>query len=333
MGRIKLNLVSGASSDKPLINAFTENGNIYVVLDNEMNGSMGLPIILVSKYVDNKLTKITDQSEWQVVKEYLKNIIAGNKSEFIKLDNELSADDIYYTQLTLPVPSFDALKNAYPFKEEAEVVSNPVAEAISTPVEEPTINIAPVEAPAPTPEVAPVSVDTPASSEPMININPVATPVEPEVTSEPVINITPEVTPAPTEPQIAPVDINIPVAPEMAPEVAPMPEVSVAPNVSVASPAPEVAPTPEVNVAPAEETPAVNLDNPLLNNLNMPLSASAEEKEPEITPTPIIDANIPSTPVVEESIFKEQKEAFMQACENMFDALVQKFEKELENRK
>ena len=324
MGRIKLNLVSGASSDKPLINAFTENGNIYVVLDNEMNGSMGLPIILVSKYVDNKLTKITDQSEWQVVKEYLKNIIAGNKSEFIKLDSELSADDIYYTQLTLPVPSFDALKNAYPFKEEAEVVSNPVAEAISTPVEEPTINVAPVEAPAPTPEVAPVSVDTPVASEPMININPVEAPVQPEVASEPIINITPEVTPAPAEPEIAPVDINIPVAPEVAPAAEVTPEVA---------PMPEVAPTPEVTVASVEETPAVNLDNPLLNNLNMPLSAPAEEKEPEITPTPIIDANIPSTPVVEGSIFKEQKEAFMQACENMFDALVQKFEKELENRK
>ena len=32
-------------------------------------------------------------------------------------------------------------------------------------------------------------------------------------------------------------------------------------------------------------------------------------------------------------ITEEQKEAFMQACENMFDALVQKFERELENRK
>ena len=47
MGKIKLNLVSGAVVEKPLINAFRANNNSYIVLDNEMNGSMGLPIILV----------------------------------------------------------------------------------------------------------------------------------------------------------------------------------------------------------------------------------------------------------------------------------------------
>ena len=60
MGKIKLNLVSGAVVEKPLINAFKANNNSYIVLDNEVNGSMGLPIILVCKYLDNKLTKIID---------------------------------------------------------------------------------------------------------------------------------------------------------------------------------------------------------------------------------------------------------------------------------
>ena len=83
MGKVKLNLVSGSSVEKPLVNAFIENNNTYVVLDNEINGSMGLPIILVSKLENDKLVKIVDQNEWQLVKEYLKNIIAGNKVEFV----------------------------------------------------------------------------------------------------------------------------------------------------------------------------------------------------------------------------------------------------------
>ena len=113
MGKIKLNLTSGAVVEKPLINAFTANNINYVVLDNETNGSMGLPIILVCKLENNKLIKIVDTNEWQIVKEYLKNIIAGSKVDFIKVDSVLNADDVYYTQLTLPVPSYDALKKAY----------------------------------------------------------------------------------------------------------------------------------------------------------------------------------------------------------------------------
>ena len=104
MGKIKLNLESGAVVEKPLIIAFRANNIEYVILDNEMNGSMGLPIILVCK-LENRLTKIVDQNEWQIVKEYLKNIIAGSELELVKVANVLPANDIYYTQLTLPVPS------------------------------------------------------------------------------------------------------------------------------------------------------------------------------------------------------------------------------------
>jgi hypothetical protein len=242
MKKIKLNLVSGASIEKPLINAFKANNNSYVILDNEMNGSMGLPIILVSKVENEKLIKILDQGEWQSVKELLKNIIAGGSVENIKLNDSMSADDIYYTQLTLPVASFDALKAAY---KEDETGTG----------EAPSNN-----------EVG------------VMDINPS------------------EVTAAPAAPDASPA---APVAPEPTPEVvAPTPE-----------PIPVVEPTPAPVAPEVAPTPA----------------------EPEITPTPIIETNI-STDTSVNDRFKDQKEAFMQACENMFDALVQKFEKELENK-
>ena len=41
--------MSGSSLEKPLVSAFKGNNSIYVILDNEINGTMGLPIILVSK--------------------------------------------------------------------------------------------------------------------------------------------------------------------------------------------------------------------------------------------------------------------------------------------
>ena len=302
MGKLKLKLGSGSVVEKPLINAFLENGSTYVVLDNELNGSMGLPIILVSKLENDKLGKIVDQSEWQLVKEYLKNIIAGNKVEFVKLNNEVNADDLYYTQLTLPVPSFDALKNAYTFKED-DAVENPVASAINNPVDIP-INISP-------------------EANPSVNVTP-----------EPVTDKTIEITPVTSETPV------VETAPVQA--AGPTPEPVVEP---IANPVVEPA-TPGIDVTapvaePAPATPEVNLDNPLLNNLTIPVEDTkveeeipnmGTEKEPVITPTPIIDADIPVSEPVKESAFKEQKEAFMQACENMFDALVQKFEKELENK-
>ena len=292
MKKIKLNLVSGNVIEKPLMNAFTSNNMSYVVLDNEMNGSMGLPIILVSKLENNKLIKIIDQAEWQSVKEYLKSIIAGGSMEYIKMPDEISADDIYYTQLTLPVPSFDALKNAYKVEnvqelpkeeEEATIMDiNPanIGGMGDTQMDVPTVNIAPevsnispnveiannVSSPMPSVEVAPISASDIQSSNEEIN-NP--------------LNY-----------------INQ--------SVEPIPNVSVEP---VSSPVNEVKP----------EIPIVNISN----TVETPMTPA----EPEITPTPVIDSPVTN------DIFKEQKEAFMQACENMFDALVQKFEKELENHK
>lgn len=269
MGKIKLNLVSGAVVEKPLINAFKANNNSYVVLDNEMNGSMGLPIILVCKLENNKLTKILDQNEWGIVKEYLKNIIAGNQIEFIKVDTEIVADDIYYTQLTLPVPSFDALKNAYKVEDESNDSVSPVVEMANESVVEEPVNV-------------------------VTNVEPVMPSLESVQVQEEVVT--------PSEPVI-----DIPVAPQI--EVTPVEPVM--PSVdTVIEP-----------VSPSEIVPPVT--------------------EPEITPIPVIEPVMPVQPEItqetvqteEVSVFKEQKEAFMQACENMFDALVQKFERELENRK
>ena len=248
MGKIKLNLVSGAIVEKPLICAFKANNFEYIVLDNEMNGSMGLPIILVCKLENGKLIKIADQNEWQIVKEYLKNIIAGSQVEFVNIESVLSADDIYYTQLTLP--------------------------AEATPV-------------APQIEVAPVASVTPTAPEPSVSTPEVVPPVAPEVAVTPEINVTPEVSaPVSVEPTQAPAN------PGMS-----------APTIDLNAPIPTFEEKKEE--APVVETPA---------------------PEPVVTPTPEV-----ATP--SDNVFQAQKEAFMQACENMFDALVQKFERELENRK
>lgn len=125
MAKIKLDLPTGVVDEKSLLNAFSVNDNSYVILDAESVGSMGLPIILVSKYVEKRLIKITDVQEWTNVKGYLKEIISGINKEYITLPETLNADEIYYTQLTLPVASFDILKSSYvPKKDGVEEVSN-----------------------------------------------------------------------------------------------------------------------------------------------------------------------------------------------------------------
>ena len=279
MGKIKLNLVSGAVVEKPLISAFKANNNSYIILDNEVTGSMGLPIILVCKYENEKVIKINDQNEWQIVKEYLKNIIAGNNVEYFAVKEELTADDIYYTQLTLPVPSFDALKNAY------HVDSSTNEEIASILGEVQNINPEPIV----TPEVQPEA--------PAVNI-----PVNPIIPEAPVIPSAPAV----EMPSAPVVDINMPTEPVVEPVV----EQTTIPE------------TPVMPTAPVVEMPSADV------------SVESSVVEPEITPTPVIETPVNTTvSPTSDDMFKEQKEAFMQACENMFDALVQKFQKELENRK
>jgi len=280
MGKIKLNLVSGAIVEKPLVNAFKVNNISYVILDNEMNGSMGLPIILVCKFENNKLVKILDQNEWGLVKEYLKNIIAGGQVEFINVGSEIAADDIYYTQLTLPVPSFDALKNAYK-----------VDSAVPTP------EITPIQV---TPEPVSVAEPTPIAVNPIPVVEPTPVEVGPSPVTEPVSVVEPVI------PQSIPV-VDIPAMPQSE------------------NPSVESVPMQEI-VMPVAPTPMASAEVPVV-----------EPAPVEVGPIPVSEPVPAIEPVVAapsmENTFKEQKEAFMQACENMFDALVQKFEKELESRK
>ncbi len=113
MGKIKVNLAGGSVFEKPLVTCFQGATANYVVFDNEMNGAMGLPIICISKLVGNNVEKIFDQSEWASVKENLKSIISGQNMIYLEVPETLNGQDDFFTQLTLPVASFDVLKNAY----------------------------------------------------------------------------------------------------------------------------------------------------------------------------------------------------------------------------
>ena len=161
MSKIRVNLTSGNVFEKPLVTCFQGTSANYLVFDNEMNGSMGLPIICISKLNGNRLEKIFDQSEWASVKENLKSIISGSTLMYLEVPENLSAQDDFFTQLTLPVASFDVLKRSYnPPKPEPEVMPAPQPE------------VAPVQ---PAPEVmetpAPPVMDGPISFGGMNTVN------------------------------------------------------------------------------------------------------------------------------------------------------------------
>lgn len=120
MTRVKLNLVSGNIQERELVTAFKYQDVKYLIFDGEATGQMGLPIILVSKEAFGKVVGITDAEEWKNTKECLKKIIAGETVDYIKVESELNADDIYYRQLTLPIASFDLLKSSYKEPEGSE---------------------------------------------------------------------------------------------------------------------------------------------------------------------------------------------------------------------
>ena len=285
--KIKLSLVSGSSLEKPLVTAFNGANASYVVLDNEMNGTMGLPIILVSKLENNKLVKITDQNEWNAVKEYLRMIIAGNQVNYISVEPALSADDVFFSQLTLPVASFEALKNNY----NPNGVSNAPVENASTP-----------NGVAPTPDVAQVAPAMPTS------------PVTPEVTPA---------SPSPVTPPNVDAVASEPVMPNMAGQM---------PSAPAAEPTTPVTPAVEPTVAPEEPTPMPNV-TPVMPEPPQNAQAAAPVMPEPVAPAPPVEPPMPSAPAEENPQpevpvdFTADKEAFLKACENMFDALVAKFNK------
>lgn len=113
MTKVLLSLASGQQLEKELITSFNNDGVKYLIFDGESTGSMGLPIILVGKDSYGKVVGITDADEWKTAKDCLKKIISGEEIEYAFVPSELKADDIYYRQLTLPIASFDLLKNSY----------------------------------------------------------------------------------------------------------------------------------------------------------------------------------------------------------------------------
>lgn len=248
MEKIKINLMSGSSLEKPVVTAFKSNGEEYVVLDNEMNGTMGLPIILVSKLVNNTLTLIPD-AEWNSVKELLRLIISGNQVDYIKVGEMLGAEDMFFKQLTLPVASFEALKNNY----------RPVDATTAAPVQQPIQN-------------------TPLDAQTISNINPLDNSMSNQNVS-PVNNVNG--------------DLGMPTSNLEQPVITP------------------VMPTaPETNQVISPVSPVAPIE---------PVAPVAEPVMPTPTVEPITETD--NTPVD----FTADKEAFLKACENMFDALVAKF--------
>lgn len=313
MSKIKLNLSSGVSVEKILLNAFVSDQNKYLVFDNEMTGSMGYPIILVSKIVDNKVVKITDQSEWESVKNCLKEIISGNNLEYFAVDPIMNADDVYYTQLTLPVTSFDALKNSYKVEVTNEVSSNVTANVPlmdnMVPNEPFVPNVNPIEqnidvVPTfnyPNPEINNQTIEneqitntsiTPSEKMPISNTFEMPTinnPITMEQNNSEINQFTNEYD-NPQIPSINPVQANV------------IPEASI--------------------IEPKIETETIS---PVINDIQNvnPIVEPVEQAIPTTTETSSNETQS------NQDVFASQKEAFMEACSNMFDALVQKFEKEL----
>lgn len=172
MSKIRVNLTSGNVFEKPLVTCFQGTSANYVVFDNEMNGSMGLPIICISKLNGNRLEKIFDQSEWASVKENLKSIISGSTLMYLEVPENLSAQDDFFTQLTLPVASFDVLKRSYnPPKPEPEVMPAPQPEVAPAPAQ-PAPEV--METPAPPVMDGPISFGgmNTVNTAPVMNSNP-----------------------------------------------------------------------------------------------------------------------------------------------------------------
>ena len=219
MSKIKITMASGSSIEKPLVTCFKGTNGDYIIFDNETNGQMGYPIICISKFNGTSVDKVTDPGEWNSIKENLKTIIAGTALPYLAVPDTLTAPDDFFTQLTLPVASFDLLKNVYsapavvePVKQPNDLPSEPVAatpEVAPAPVIEPTaIGESPIIAPAPVienPVAAPVASE-PVMAAPVIdmaaNVAPVSGPtasLEPAPLTTPVVEAAP-VTPVSTEP-------------------------------------------------------------------------------------------------------------------------------------
>lgn len=251
MSKVKISLVSGSIIEKPIVTCFKGNNATYLILDNEANGQMGYPIICITRLNNNVVEKISDEGEWNAVKENLRTIIGGTTPVYVSVPEQLTAQDDFYKQLTLPVASFDVLKNSYVVPVETPVTP----ETPATPVVEP----APIEAP---------------QADPVTNSSP-------SLGDATVLNTASTLGPAQATTSVGEPTMDAPVA-------IPLPT-----NPEVSSPMPEPVPVTTPGEAP----------NPA------PLPA---QEQPLVSPSDDIQV---------------LKDSFMKSCENMFDALIKKFEK------
>ncbi|MCM1053788.1 MAG: hypothetical protein NC483_07445 [Ruminococcus sp.] len=353
MTKVKITKAMGEVENLNVLSAFKVENNSYVILDAEKLGSMGLPIIYVTKLVNDKFEKINDTNEWQSTKNYLKGIINGTNFEYIGLPNELKADEVYYTPLTLPSePSLELIKSRYVPTTTADTSTEEGASSIpSTPIEtEPVSNIPEIPVvsaePAPTvsnippiPEVpvTPVSdipvVEQPSLVQPVENINPIPTPEIPSVPNIPVTNEIPPV--APASPVMPDNNVASNIAASTIPNVPPVPSVTPNADAYVATPVNSI---PPVNPIPNPVSP-----EPINMPINTPVVNPIPSEPP--MPTPQVEQPIPApvpplteapinepinNPVPEPTFnFDNDRETFLKACENMFDALISKYQKQL----
>lgn len=327
----KVNIIKPTERETlAVLTAFNADGNTYIVFDSERVGSMGLPIIYVSKFNLDKLEKISDTNEWQSVKNFLKGIINGTNFHYIKVANELKADEAFYMPLTLPDASFQIIKNRYVVSpEEASSSDGPlVMEENSSPTPESSNDI-----PNP-PSSEQVVPNSPVEEKP-IESSFVQTPevsTNPEKTNEPIIpnvpnTVEPEVQSNPTILETPAAPVTEPSSTESVPE-APISEQPIVEAKPIEQPPVEQPPV--SNVAPV--MPSENASSNTIVN-NNPITTEPNNLE---APTPKIET---SETTVEKEIksnltnFINEKETFLSACANMFDALASKYQNMYEELK
>lgn len=225
MAKINIAKPTGSVENLELLTAFKADGMTYIIFDSDKIGSMGLPIIYVCKFINEKLEKIIDANEWQTVKNYLKGIINGTSFEYIKVASNLNADEAYFMPLTLPQASFDLIKSRYIVKEDnenidavasnsSENIANPPLETLDTNLVKEPVNNDNVVTPNTIPEAKEeVVAPTIAPAAPSINTVPNETPSAPVMPNNNIVsNSTINISPALNEPVINNPIENSPVA-------------------------------------------------------------------------------------------------------------------------
>lgn len=270
MTKIKITLASMNIVEKDLVTCFTGTNGDYVVFDSGNVNAMGLPIICISRFSGSSCEKIVDQAEWAAVKENLKTIISGTALPYVAVPENVTAPDDFFTQLTLPVASFEVLKNGY---------------------------VAPAPAVAPAPEAsiaAAPAMEAPSISEPVVEPM-AAAPVMPEV---PTVDMGP-VPSVPSEAELPSASIA-PVIPDVAPVEPAAPEISI-PSIPTVEIAPE---------QPVASAPEIGMPTAGLPNADLPTSIEPVLPSDAITPVMESDSAIGDIASIKNTFMKSCENMF-----------------------